>query len=183
MATSSVRVRCWHPGTAGKCRLAVGALLGAAALLIAGCGGSSGASGTTSKAAYCVAFQKAWAALDAASQKESDAFQSLQGSLPDDVSTVRRQLVADRGTYQSAAALASSLAKSAPTKLKNDVTADTENPKKSLLHLSAALASVAKGDTKALDDGFTDQFDAGSTGCNFATEGGPNGTVAAEFWP
>jgi hypothetical protein len=114
----------------------VGGLIGAAALLVAGCsgggggsgsGGGSGGGGGGSRAAYCQAFKKDWPTLDAAKQKDSDAWWSMQGPMGDDASTVSEQLVADHAVYESAASSAAALAQAAPTKLKNDITTDSEN--------------------------------------------------------
>ncbi len=159
-------------------------LIALVVLLTAGCSGGSGISGGASKAgAYCKALQKDWSTFDAADQKETDVKANLQGPLADK-SAVSQQLAADHATFNSAASLASTLARSAPTKLKNDITTDTQNPQQALLDRSKDWAAEAKGDTQPLTQGRSTLFgDAGSTGCNFATEAGPDGTVATEFWP
>ncbi len=170
-------------GTELRLVAAAAAIVGAGAILVAGCStGSTSGSSRVSSTSYCQMFRKDWPSLVAAGSMASDAWASLQTPLADE-STVTRQLRADHARYASAAALASTLAQSAPKRLKNDITDDTENPKHRLLDMSAAYATIAKGDIRRLEDVDPSQFDAGTTGCNFATSGEPDGTVATEFWP
>lgn len=157
-----------------------GCALGGVALLIAACGG--GGHTGASRVSYCRAFAKDWPALLAASRKAADANASFQDPVSDPAA-VRKELVDDRSTYMAAAGLASTLARSAPSKLKNDIPADTANPRQRLLALSSSLTGLAAGDTQQLGTVDVTAFDAGGTGCNFTTGGGPNGTVATEFWP
>lgn len=160
----------------------VGCAIGGVSLLVAGCGGGGGAHASGSRVSYCQAFARDWPTLVAAGLKAQDANANLNDPLGDPAE-VSQQLIADKSTYLAAAGAAATLARSAPTKLKNDVTTDIVNAKQRLFDLSAALTALAHGDTHQVDAVDMSAYDAAGTGCTFAIGGGPNGTVATEYWP
>lgn len=153
----------------------------AALLLVAmsACGGGS-SSHAGSLRGYCQQLKTDWSTLAEASADATTVWMDSQtpGAVE---SQVAQELRPKAALYKHAANLATSLAARAPTSIKNDINSDSENARARFQAMSKGFSEAAEDKTNDLGNLDTSALDAGTTGCNFETGAGPNGTVATQF--